>query len=86
MSAQRPFWTAPEAARIALLILPASEQTAEIHAECRAKAAVVADSHMGDHAHRSARQDREARVGPADIRQQHIRDLWSRVVISVVPP
>ena len=47
-------------------------QTAKIRAECLAKAAVVAHGHMGDHADRSAGQDREPRVGPADVREQHL--------------
>ncbi len=87
MRAQRPFWTTPATARIAARIVAGLRQTAKIDAECLAKAAVVADSHMGNHADGSAGQDREARVGPADVRKQHLLNgcAGEAAFIAVVP-
>ena len=47
----------------------AFRQAAEIRGERLAKAAMVADRHMGDHADRSTGQKGEARIGPADVRK-----------------
>src|SRR5487761_1932344 len=41
-----------------------------------AKAAVVADSHMGNSAHGSAGREREPRVGAADVRKQDLLNGW----------
>jgi hypothetical protein len=42
-------------------------QFAKICGECLAKAAKVADSHMGNRVHRSVGQKCKARIGPADV-------------------
>ena len=51
-------------------------QIAKICVERLAKAAVVADSHMGNRAHGSAGQERKARVGAADVRKQDLLNGW----------
>ena len=59
-------------------IVSASGTLAKIHGERLSKAAVVADSHMDNRAHSSAGQEREARIGPADVCKQHLPHGLSR--------
>ncbi len=51
-------------------------QIAKILVECLAEAAVAADGHMDNCAYSSAGQERETRIGPADVCKQHLPNGW----------